>query len=63
MKTSLLICGAIKIQFSYGNIVRVTIKDRHIEAINSLKAFRLFAKHNLTDAQIKLAKANLKIVR
>ena len=63
MKTSLLICGTFKIQFSYGNIVRVTIKDRHIEAINSLKAFRLFAKNNLTDAQIKLAKVNLRLVR
>jgi hypothetical protein len=63
MKTSLLICGNIKIQFSYGNSVRVSINEKHIEAINNLKAFRLFAKHNLNEAQIRLAKINLKIVR
>ena len=63
MKTSLLICGNIKIQFSYGNSVRVSINEKHIEAINSLKAFRLFAKNNLNEAQIRIAKANLKIVR
>jgi hypothetical protein len=63
MKTSLLICGKIKIQFSYGNNVRVTINERHIEAINSLKSFRLFAKNNLNETQIRIAKANLKIVR
>ena len=63
MKTSLLICGKFKIQFSYGDSVRVSVNDMHIEAINSLKAFRLFAKNNLNEAQIRIAKANLKIVR
>ncbi len=63
MKTSLLVFGNIKIQFSYGQKVRVTKDGQHIESINDLKAFRLFAKECLNDVQIKLAKINLKAVR
>ena len=63
MKTSLLIFGNIKIQFSYGHKVRVTLAGMHLESINDLKAFRKFAKEYLNDVQIKLAKQNLKAVR
>jgi len=63
MKTSLLIFGNIKIQFSYGNRVRVTLAGMHLESINNLKAFKLFAKEYLNETQIRIAKANLKIVR
>jgi hypothetical protein len=63
MKTSLLIFNDIKIQFSYGQKVRVTKDGQHLETVNNLKAFRLFAKECLNEVQIKLAKANLKAVR
>jgi hypothetical protein len=63
MKTSLLVFGNIKVQFSYGQKVRVTKDGQHLESVNDLKAFRLFAKECLNEVQIKLAKANLKAVR
>lgn len=63
MKTSLLVFGDIKIQFSYGQKVRVTKDGTHLESVNDLKAFRSFAKECLSDVQIKLAKINLKAVR
>ena len=63
MKTSLLVFGNIKVQFSYGQKVRVTKDGRHLETVNNLKAFRLFAKECLNEVQIKLTKANLKAVR
>lgn len=63
MKTSLLIFNDIKIQFSYGQKVRVTKDGTHLESVNDLKAFRSFAKECLNEVQIKLAKANLKAVR
>ena len=63
MKTSLLVFGDIKIQFTYGQKVRVTKDGQHLESVNDLKAFRSFAKEALTDVQIKLAKVNLKAVR
>jgi hypothetical protein len=63
MKTSLLVFGNIKVQFSYGQKVRVTKDGQHIDSINDLKAFRSFAKQCLSDVQIKLAKINLKAVR
>jgi hypothetical protein len=63
MKTSLLIFNDIKIQFSYGQKVRVTKDGTHLENINDLKAFRSFAKECLNEVQIKLAKINLKAVR
>ena len=63
MKTSLLVFGDIKIQFTYGQKVRVTKDGTHLESVNDLKAFRSFAKECLNDVQIKLAKSNLKAVR
>ena len=63
MKTSLLIFGTTKIQFSYGQKVRVTKDGQHVESIHDLKAFRAWAKETLTDNQRKLANANLRAVK
>lgn len=63
MKTSLLIFGGTKIQFSYGQKVRVTQDGQHVESIHDLKSFRKWAKELLTDNQKKLVNANLRAVK